>query len=440
MGNKIGRRRQVVDEQYTRPQQGLYQHRDIDQKKLRKLILESKLAPCYPGCDEYALDFEECPICFLYYPSLNRSRCCMKEICTECFLQMNPPDVTRTTQCPFCKTSNYAVEYRGMKTKEEKGMEEVEEQKVIEAKIRIQQKEIQDEGKKLKKRQDSNSSRRMINAEHEIQDEAKRLKKRQDPCSSSKTIDPADEFCNIVPSFKRSTQTSEIVPSQISCSVPAGLLPSHYRNRTDNFDVDFDHMMVREAIWLSIQEHGYHGYPAYFGNFFPGPSFSEEPYHSHGIAPEVSSYGGLACAAAALTERQPINVVSAANMPSSSTSVFDMVHRSGNLSAENMRLVQTNPSGHWSEIPLQIERELQRGDLGESSTGFWSNMTEAGTSYAGSHAMMDAGNALIPYPDRALMNQGYFVPESFEEQMMMAMSVSLVDAQGRMNSQGLMWP
>lgn len=64
MGNKIGRRRQVVDEKYTRPQ-GLYEHRDIDQKKLRKLILESKLAPCYPGDDECSSDLEECPICFL---------------------------------------------------------------------------------------------------------------------------------------------------------------------------------------------------------------------------------------------------------------------------------------------------------------------------------------------------------------------------------------
>ncbi|RWW30277.1 hypothetical protein GW17_00005140 [Ensete ventricosum] len=64
MGNKIGRRRQVVDEKYTRPQ-GLYHHREIDEKKLRKLILESKLAPCYPGSEECALDLEECPICFL---------------------------------------------------------------------------------------------------------------------------------------------------------------------------------------------------------------------------------------------------------------------------------------------------------------------------------------------------------------------------------------
>jgi hypothetical protein len=28
-------------------------------------------------------------------------------------------------RCPFCKTANYAVEYRGVKTKEEKGLEQI---------------------------------------------------------------------------------------------------------------------------------------------------------------------------------------------------------------------------------------------------------------------------------------------------------------------------
>ena len=70
MGNKLGRRSQVVDDKYTRPQ-GLYQIKDVDYKKLRKLILESKLAPCYPGGDECDCSLlEECPICFLVYLSL----------------------------------------------------------------------------------------------------------------------------------------------------------------------------------------------------------------------------------------------------------------------------------------------------------------------------------------------------------------------------------
>ncbi|XP_042415894.1 E3 ubiquitin-protein ligase DA2-like [Zingiber officinale] len=81
MGNKIGKKRQVVDEKYTRLQ-GLYQHIDIDHKRLRKLILDSKLAAFYPGLDDHSLNLEECPMCFLYYPSLNRSRCCIKGMCT----------------------------------------------------------------------------------------------------------------------------------------------------------------------------------------------------------------------------------------------------------------------------------------------------------------------------------------------------------------------
>jgi len=68
MGNKLGRKRQIVDERYTKPQQGLYMSKDVDIKKLKKLILESKLAPCYPGLEETPSshhDLEECPICFL---------------------------------------------------------------------------------------------------------------------------------------------------------------------------------------------------------------------------------------------------------------------------------------------------------------------------------------------------------------------------------------
>jgi hypothetical protein len=68
MGNQVGgrrqRRRPAVEERHTRPQ-GLYPHPDIDLKKLRRLILEAKLAPCYPGADDPRADLDECPICFL---------------------------------------------------------------------------------------------------------------------------------------------------------------------------------------------------------------------------------------------------------------------------------------------------------------------------------------------------------------------------------------
>ncbi|KAF1897734.1 hypothetical protein Lal_00032492 [Lupinus albus] len=146
MGNKFGKRSHVIDEKYTRPQ-GLYSHKDVDHKKLRKLILESKLAPCFPGDEENTHDHEECPICFL----------------------MKVPNSTRPThirivaclnnmRCPFCKTLNYAVEYRGVKTKEEKGLEQIEEQRVIEAKIRMRQQELLDEEERMNRRQEVSST------------------------------------------------------------------------------------------------------------------------------------------------------------------------------------------------------------------------------------------------------------------------------------------
>ncbi|CAF2140722.1 BnaA02g18890D [Brassica napus] len=220
MGNKlVGRRRQAVEEKYTKPQ-GLYLNKDVDIKKLRKLILESKLAPCYPGDDEGCHELEECPICFLYYPSLNRSRCCMKSICTECFLQMKNPNSARPTQCPFCKTPNYAVEYRGVKSKEEKGIEQVEEQLVIEAKIRMRQKEMQDDEEKMQKRLESCSS------------------------STSAVTGEIEYGSASAMSYNSPMEDAETASSQ-NTSV---------RQRGNRDDVDLEELMVMEAIWLSIQE------------------------------------------------------------------------------------------------------------------------------------------------------------------------------------------
>ncbi|KAG0491095.1 hypothetical protein HPP92_007958 [Vanilla planifolia] len=234
MGNKIGRRRQVVDEKYTRPQ-GLYQLRDVDHKKLRKLIIEAKLAPCFPGDDEdLTLDLEECPICFLYYPSLNRSKCCSKGICTECFLQMKPSYSSRPAQCPFCKTSNYAVEYRGAKTKEQRGMEQVEEQRVIEAQIRVRQQELQVEKEKLRKKEDASSSSRTMSLAEE----------NQDVCS----------FSHSASCFTYSVQGDDHLSSRGSCSIPISARPSHSgQSREGDFDLDLEDTMIMEAIWLSIQ-------------------------------------------------------------------------------------------------------------------------------------------------------------------------------------------
>eukprot|EP00250_Pteridium_aquilinum_P011661 c20223_g1_i3 orf=1328-2218(-) len=276
MGNKFSRRRAVVDERYTRTQ-GLYQHRDVDPRKLRRLILNGQLAPCFPGAEDFAIELDECPICFLFYPSLNRSKCCTKGICTECFLQIKSPHSARPTQCPFCKTSSYVVEYRGAKTVEEKGVEQAEEQKVIEAKIRIRQKELHDEEERMLRREEDQE-------EDNVPDRFRRnfpnlhgFTLPTNNVEEGETISTGGEDSGLVngsdPTIQpvQACQTENV--SEPAVSAPqAGMEPvsegravipslagrlrgsSFQRfNRADDFDLDLEEIMVMEAIWLSIQ-------------------------------------------------------------------------------------------------------------------------------------------------------------------------------------------
>ncbi|WCJ32351.1 E3 ubiquitin-protein ligase GW2 [Euphorbia peplus] len=427
MGNKLGRRRQVVDERYTKPQ-GLYVHKDVDHKKLRKLILESKLAPCYPGDDDFSVDHDECPICFLYYPSLNRSRCCLKGICTECFLQMKNPNSTRPTQCPFCKTSNYAVEYRGVKTKEEKGVEQVEEQRVIEAKIRMRQ--------------------------QEIQDDEERMQKRLDRSSSSSSVGPveSERRSPAVQPFGSPVENEDVVSSQRSIRPPP---PPHYRvNRDDEFDLDLEDIMVMEAIWLSIQENGRQKSPLYVDvasseNYAVQSHYALQPTVPVTGSSSSSPSGGLACAIAALAERQQLGGESSV---SSNENMATCNMLPGSCSFYNRMGPDTEnyPPAHSSiTVSPNCRMENARDDC-EWAADRGSNTAEAGTSYASSDIAEDGGgiSTLLPPPpppppdesrDRFESNCGTIVPESFEEQMMLAMAVSLAEAQAATSVPGSAW-
>ncbi|KAK9056862.1 hypothetical protein SSX86_024226 [Deinandra increscens subsp. villosa] len=404
MGNKLGRRRQVVDEKYTRPQ-GLYQHKDVDHKKLRKLILDSKLAPCYPGDDDCSCDLEECPICFLYYPSLNRSRCCTKGICTECFLQMKTPNSTRPTQCPFCKTLNYAVEYRGVKTKEEKGQEQIEEQRVIEAKIRMRQQEIQDEEERMVKNQESRSSSRVFEPSE------------------------AEYFSRAAAS---SSEGEEIV------SVPNSATnrhPPRYReNRDDEFDLDPENIMLMEAIWLSFQEDNKHKHdnPNY-GDATQLAKYATEVRLLASVAPQAeyaasssSPSGGLACAIAALAERQQTGAESSTNYNTygGNLSTYNMhPHRSqtGLLSLDNHLQRNHDNSEEYGETGFGYDGSLRTiGDIDDVSRGQYGQLDET------ENGGYDGGG-------------GSIVPESFEEQMMLAMAVSLAEARARSSAPEVAW-
>ncbi|KAG2322803.1 hypothetical protein Bca4012_058262 [Brassica carinata] len=385
MGNKlVGRKRQVVEERYTKPQ-GLYVNTDVDIKKLRKLIVESKLAPCYPGDDESCYELEECPICFLYYPSLNRSRCCMKSICTECFLQMKNPNSARPTQCPFCKTPNYAVEYRGVKTKEEKGMEQVEEQRVIEAKIRMRKKEMEDDEEKMQKRMES--------------------------CSSSTSAMTGEmEYGSASAISYNDTMEDAETASLQNASVARQRSYRPRGNRDDEVDVDLEELMVMEAIWLSMQETELQR-DSGCGEVTPFRQYVSEEDHSY-VEPATpsSSSDGLSCAISALAERQ--QMVGESSHPNHNVNVSSYSMLPGNCDSYYDIEQETDDVDHHHNHH-QHNHYHDNAEMGETGSN----------SYVSSYMNGSESFHNFPLPPPPLV----IAPESFEEQMMMAMAVSLAE-------------
>ncbi|OVA15728.1 hypothetical protein BVC80_1829g8 [Macleaya cordata] len=281
----------MVEERYTRPQRLVRQPSFVDYKKLRKLILTEKLAPCFDGVEdsEPNSDLEECPICFFFYPSLNRSRCCMKGICTECFLQMKPSPATQLTQCPFCKSSSYTVEYRGARTKEEKGLEQAEEQKVIEAKIRMRFEESQ-------------------NAD-QVRLDHRNLSLVEVQSPMSRAGEASNGAIQDLRSFNRSLASGHVDAAESS-------VLNAWNERHAEFGVDLEEIMMMEAIWRSIQDSTLHKSStqqssgsnetgrSHFENYLSNESMSSSAL----VGPPVSLLsdsvtGGIAAAIARMAER-----------------------------------------------------------------------------------------------------------------------------------------
>ena len=106
---------------------------------LKRMIVDRKLAPFYRGDDDDSGDKEECPICMLNFPGgLNRSNCCQKGICSECYVQV-VPRASKAASCPFCKAAGYTTSYRGPMNAVERERIQREEQRVIEMQIQVSQ-------------------------------------------------------------------------------------------------------------------------------------------------------------------------------------------------------------------------------------------------------------------------------------------------------------
>eukprot|EP01121_Diplochlamys_sp_Union-15-3_P010818 TRINITY_DN3077_c0_g1_i2.p1 TRINITY_DN3077_c0_g1~~TRINITY_DN3077_c0_g1_i2.p1 ORF type:complete len:542 (+),score=110.41 TRINITY_DN3077_c0_g1_i2:43-1626(+) len=154
---------------------GLYPDLAWDARSIKQMILEKKLAPFYPGCDPDSLNeasplsnvkfLEECPICFLYYPGgLNRSKCCKKGVCSECFLRIKDPKIS-SIPCPFCNSADYCVVFTGPLSEEERKKEEDEQQKVLNLQQKMREEEIQRDIQREKERAEAKKQAASINSE-----------------------------------------------------------------------------------------------------------------------------------------------------------------------------------------------------------------------------------------------------------------------------------
>ncbi|MDP2436337.1 MAG: hypothetical protein Q8P67_11375, partial [archaeon] len=110
-----------VESKYSTPCNNLYPTCPWELKVLRKQIVDKKLAPIYKGLEEEKdRHCEECPICSLWYPVLNRVQCCKNSICTECYVQIakTPPSIPPSVsafKCPFCSIVGFSAVFKGPK-------------------------------------------------------------------------------------------------------------------------------------------------------------------------------------------------------------------------------------------------------------------------------------------------------------------------------------
>jgi len=133
-GNSLGLSRSELEKR-CRPS-GLYSNCKWDEKAIRKLVGDGKLASRMEGLDYASGDCnQECPICFLNYKEVNRTKCCGANICTECYLQVRPQK-DKQSCCPFCNAPKVSVTVAKKLSSEQVEQQKKEEERVLEVRKR----------------------------------------------------------------------------------------------------------------------------------------------------------------------------------------------------------------------------------------------------------------------------------------------------------------
>lgn len=188
---------------------------------------------------------------------------------------------------------------------------------------------------------------------------------------------------------------------------------------------------------LLQQESGKHRIPVY-GSESDHPEqyiTSVDCYVPPSAAASSSSpSGGLACAIAALAERQ--------QMSGGSPSLSCAVTASGNLPTTNPNMLPSC-SSYYSPSGPAVETSHEDG---EWNVERGSEIAEEGTSYRSSDSREDDGGITnLPQQHEDAEDEGLqslpppHIPESFEEQMMLAKAVSLAEARAVTSGPGITW-
>lgn len=204
---------------------------------------------------------------------------------------------------------------------------------------------------------------------------------------------------------------------------------------------------MTQNTYITLQENGRQRNLS-FADATSGQYTADEHDVSSVTVPQTSSSsspsGGLACAVAALAERQQMAGDSSMSSTNQNTSPFNMLHGSRRFYNRLGRdMVSYQPTGNLNDMPPADIVAMTQGH-GEWHIDHGPQVAETATSYASSVAAADGGElSSLPQSDEidgSLQSAtGPIVPESFEEQMMLAMAVSLAEARAMSNGHGASW-
>eukprot|EP00299_Pterocystis_sp_00344_P000721 c102_g1_i1.p1 GENE.c102_g1_i1~~c102_g1_i1.p1 ORF type:complete len:580 (+),score=145.65 c102_g1_i1:70-1809(+) len=221
----------------------LYKTCAWSESEIKRMVDKGKIGPRYVGVEASQIELEDCPICFLGYPSLNRCLCCRKYICTECLLQVFRPDNLSSAICPFCKSQPFRTHYRGPRSVEEKHTERLEEAAVNQALARAkEEEELQSQIRKMNRLQQQQQ-------QQEEQRQQQQSQQPQQPQQLNQTQSHPDEDEDESTAHIATPAAAATPPSHARWSIELDEILSNSHQHNDD---DLESLLLATAIRNSL--------------------------------------------------------------------------------------------------------------------------------------------------------------------------------------------